>query len=588
MNSSPPLGPDMPAHGGETALERFLRDAPAVSLYELLGLDERDRRRQAAEEQSRCRAAWESIHEESLCALLAVAAADALRETAQEAAERKRLEVAYKGQVAAAVSAAYEALALACIVETAASALGDARAEAAPADRQRQAERQQREAEWAALVDAADDQLQFVGEWMRDTVQRVKGQMEPGDSVTDSAADAPAGQQAREGSSRPASSLSDRKQAIQEKRQVMLALRASKALSTAQPPQAGIAERTLSEHVADDIAGAHEQPLRIRKDTKIVQSQPAQSNGCPDEMMARMGGHAAMEIKLHELEWLMHVHERQLAEHTDYHCSSALQVSWEQGMLEAQDLGRRAKAYREMQRQRAVSAATSTICHREAAGQRPTTGSRLSCDSSRVSAGTWTPPWRKISTMRVDSDTAERLRWAWEDSFPSDVTLRDGNGQGIHQAICHTALRFQPHTQTPMAPSAPPEDAAVETGFGRDVRQGGSSKATSEINPFHCTLQYKPRQQTPMPLAEPALPAPSETGEDPDMTISEQSYEVEYGTPRSSLSMYDTPFYVTRPPVKSGPNTSSTATDLPADSGMNCLVDTPCGSTSTLSLASAY
>ena len=29
------------------------------------------------------------------------------------------------------------------------------------------------------------------------------------------------------------------------------------------------------------------------------------------------------------------------------------------------------------------------------------------------------------------------------------------------------------------------------------------------------------------------------------MTISEQSYEVEYGTPRSSLSMYDTPFYVT-------------------------------------------
>ena len=300
-----------------------------------------------------------------------------------------------------------------------------------------------------------------------------------------------------------------------------------------------------------------------------------------------------MEIKLHELEWLMHVHERQLAEHTDYHCSSALQVSWEQGMLEAQDLGRRAKAYREMQRERAVSAATSTICHREAAGQRPTTGSRLSCDSSRVSAGTWTPPWRKISTMRVDSDTAERLRWAWEDSFPSDVTLRDGNGQGIHQAICHTALRFQPHTQTPMAPSAPPEDAAAETGFGRDETgrwsaQGGSSKATSEINPFHCTLQYKPRQQTPMPLAEPALPAPSETGEDPDMTISEQSYEVEYGTPRSSLSMYDTPFYVTRPPVKSGPNTSSTATDLPADSGMNCLVDTPCGSTSTLSLASAY
>ena len=449
----------MPAHGGETALERFLRDAPAVSLYELLGLDERDRRRQAADEQRRCRAAWESIQEESLCALLAAAAADALRETAQEAAERKRLEVAHKEQVAAAVSAAYEALALACIVETAASALGDARAEAAPADRQRQAERQQREAEWAALVDAADDQLQFVGEWMRDTVQRVKGQMEPGDSVTDSAADAPAGQQ---------------------------------------------------------------------------------------------------------------------------------------GMLEAQDLGRRAKAYREMQRQRAVSAATSTICHREAAGQRPTTGSRLSCDSSRVSAGTWTPPWRKISTMRVDSDTAERLRWAWEDSFPSDVTLRDGNGQGIHQAICHTALRFQPHTQTPMAPTAPPEDATADTGFGRDEtgrwrEKGGLSQATSEINPFHCTLQYKPRQQTPMPLAEPALPAPSEAGEDPDMTISEQSYEIEYGTPRSSLSMYDTPFYVTRPPVKSGPNTSSTATDLPADSGMNCLVDTPCGSTSTLSLApSAY
>ena len=50
---------------------------------------------------------------------------------------------------------------------------------------------QQREAEWAALVDAADDQLQFVGEWMRDTVQRVKGQMEPGDSVTDSARGCP-------------------------------------------------------------------------------------------------------------------------------------------------------------------------------------------------------------------------------------------------------------------------------------------------------------------------------------------------------------------------------------------------------------
>ena len=72
--------------------------------------------------------------------------------------------------------------------------------EAAPADRQRQAERQQREAEWAALVDAADDQLQFVREWMRDTVQRVKEQMEPGDSVTDSAADAPAGQQGMLGS----------------------------------------------------------------------------------------------------------------------------------------------------------------------------------------------------------------------------------------------------------------------------------------------------------------------------------------------------------------------------------------------------